>query len=214
MAIMPRAALSAFLRHAFASTWHRHPHHSAPARPHRCGHHDDLHPRRAAGGPGRSKSPGRPRCVTFLLGLPNFVFDDSESSSTRRPPALPARGRQAQRSSYFPDSESSNTPFILALTTHSRGTPLPYSTRRRVVVKHLARGPLMTRRRQTELIQGFFWPRVVERRAARVLDGCRASSPADTGGFPTLRRRVLLQDVLSDLESQCTLPCCMLRLSA
>ena len=52
-------ALSAFLRHTFAATRYGYSDHSAPARAHGCGHHHDLHPRRAARGPGRAEPLGR-----------------------------------------------------------------------------------------------------------------------------------------------------------
>ena len=67
MALMPRAALAAFFRYPPVTTWHRHPHDSAPARAHRCGHDDDLYPCPAAGWPGRAESLGRSRRVIGLL---------------------------------------------------------------------------------------------------------------------------------------------------
>jgi hypothetical protein len=81
-----RPHLSSCLRHSPASTRHRHPHHSATARAPRSYHDDDLHPHPAAGWPGRSESLGRPRCLTFLLGLPNGVRDE------RHPDSQPSAG--------------------------------------------------------------------------------------------------------------------------
>jgi Phage integrase, N-terminal SAM-like domain len=66
-----RSHLSPCLRHSPAPTRPRHPHLSAPARAQRSCHDHALYPHPAAGRPGCSEPPGRPRCLAFLFGLPN-----------------------------------------------------------------------------------------------------------------------------------------------